>query len=205
MATNTPKLNLVKPDMADFADIRVLNQNMDILDREVGGLDYVKNVVKSDSGLTFTKKDDTEIQVPLNYVPVTGGNFTGDITVQNNDIDYIIEHKQQGRSYYNKYKSGKLVQVIYKDRTTAEVTGITADTLTFLTPFIDETYLAWISYEINVQTRYGWQNSSLNPTVAGTGSNGTEEPRWGGRTTTNMTVVVDTSTDVYACLVGRWK
>lgn len=56
MATNTPKLNLVKPDMADFADIRVLNQNMDILDREVGGLDYVKNVVKSDSGLTFTKK-----------------------------------------------------------------------------------------------------------------------------------------------------
>lgn len=205
MATNTPKLNLVKPDMADFADIRVLNQNMDILDREVGGLDFVKDVTKSDSGLTFTKKDDTEIQVPLNYMPVTGGNFTGDITIKENDIDYIIEHKQQGRSYYNKYKSGKLVQVIYKDRTTVGVTGINVDTLTFLTPFIDETYLAWVSYEINVLTRYGWQNSALNPTVAGTGSNGTTEPRWGGRTTTNMAVTVDTSTDVYACLVGRWK
>lgn len=205
MATNTPKLNLVKPDMADFADIRVLNQNMDILDREVGGLDYVKNVVKSDSGLTFTKKDDTEIQVPLNYMPTTGGNFTGDITVQNNDIDYIIEHKQQGRSYYNKYKSGKLVQVIYKDRTTVGVTGVNVDTLTFLTPFIDETYLAWVSYEINVLTRYGWQNTALNPTVAGTGSNGTTEPRWGGRTTTSLAVTVDKSTDVYACLVGRWR
>lgn len=205
MATNTPKLNLVKPDMADYADIRVLNQNMDILDKEVGGLDYVKNVVKSDSGLTFTKKDDSEIQVPLNYMPTTGGNFTGDITVQNNDIDYIIEHKQKERSYYNKYKSGKLVQVIYKDRTNASAIGINVDKLTFLTPFIDETYLAWVSYEINVLTRYGWQNTSLNPTVAGTGSNGTKEPRWAGRTTTNMAVTVDTSTDVYACLVGRWK
>lgn len=205
MATNTPKLNLVKPDMADFADIRVLNQNMDILDREVGGLDYVKNVVKSDDGLTFTKKDDAEIQVPLNYLPITGGNLTGDITIQDNYIDYIIEHKQQGRSYYNKYKSGKLVQVIYKDRSNVGDVGITVDTLTFLAPFIDETYLAWVSYEINVPTRYGWQNSALNPTVAGSGSNGTDEPRWGGRTTTNMAVTVDTNTDVYACLVGRWK
>lgn len=205
MATNTPKLNLVKPDMADFADIRVLNQNMDILDREVGGLDYVKNVVKSDEGLTFTKKDDTEIQVPLNYLPITGGNLTGDITIKDNDIDYIIEQKQQGRSYYNKYKSGKLVQVIYKDRSTVGVTGVNVDTLTFLTPFIDETYLAWVSYEINVLTRCGWQNSALNPTVAGSGSNGTTDPRWGGRTTTNMAVTADTETDVYACLVGRWK
>lgn len=205
MATNTPKLNLVKPEMSDYADIRVLNGNMDILDKEVGGLDYVKNVVKSDSGLTFTKKDDTEIQVPLNYMPTTGGNFTGDITIKNNDVDYIIEHSTNGRSYYDKYASGKLVQVIYKDRTTVGVTGINVDTLTFLTPFIDETYLAWVSYEINVLTRYGWQNSALNPTVAGTGSNGTTEPRWGGRSTTSMAVTVDTSTDVYACIVGRWK
>lgn len=32
MATNTPNLNLVKPEMSDYADIRVLNNNMDILD-----------------------------------------------------------------------------------------------------------------------------------------------------------------------------
>lgn len=33
MATNTPNLNLVKPAMDDYADIRVLNGNMDILDK----------------------------------------------------------------------------------------------------------------------------------------------------------------------------
>jgi hypothetical protein len=32
MATNTPKLNLVKPDLTDNVDISVLNGNMDILD-----------------------------------------------------------------------------------------------------------------------------------------------------------------------------
>lgn len=186
MATNTPNLNLIKPDLTDFADIRVLNQNMDILDEKVQQ--------------ALDKEPDLSA-----YMPITGGNFTGDITIKDNDIDYIIEHVEDGRSYYDKYKSGKLVQVIYKDRTNSGVTGINSDTLTFLTPFIDEKYLAWVSYEINVLTRYGWQNSALNPTVAGSGSNGTTEARWGGRTTTNMTVTVDEETDVYACIIGRWK
>ena len=110
MATNTPKLNLVKPDMADFADIRVLNQNMDILDKEVGGLDYVKNVVKSDSGLTFTKKDDTEIQVPLNYMPTTGGNFTGNVTVQSSQVLFAKETiSDENGNYYIEYSDGSIV------------------------------------------------------------------------------------------------
>lgn len=204
MATNTPKLNLVKPDMADFADVRVLNQNMDILDREVGGLDYVKNVTKSDSGLTFTKKDDSQIQVPLNYMPTTGGNFTGDITIQDNAVDYIIEHMESGRSYYDKYKSGKLVQVIYKSRGTID-TGITSDVLTFLTPFKDTNYLAWVSHEINVTTRSGMGNQALSPTVAGAGANGTTIANWGGRSTTSLTVTADSKTDVYVKCVGSWK
>lgn len=204
MATNTPKLNLVKPDMADFADIRVLNQNMDILDREVGGLDYVKNVTKSDSGLTFTKKDDSQIQVPLNYMPLTGGNFTGDITIQDKAVDYIIEHMESGRSYYDKYKSGKLVQVIYKSRDMID-TGITSDILTFLTPFANTNYLAWVSYEINVTIRAGMANQCLNPTVAGAGANGTTIANWGGRSTTSLTVTTDSNTDVYVKCVGSWK
>lgn len=193
MATNTPNYNLVKPELNDFADIRVLNGNMDIIDAQL------KKASDIDLSNYATKPELN------NYLPLTGGNLSGDITIKNNDIDYIIEHVEQDRSYYDKYKSGKLVQVIYKDRTTVGVTGINVDTLTFLTPFIDETYLAWVSYEINVLTRYGWQNSALNPTVAGTGSNGTTEPRWGGRSTTSMAVTVDTSTDVYAIIVGRWK
>lgn len=192
MATNTPNYNLVKPELNDFADIRVLNGNMDIIDAQL------KKAMDIDLSNYATKPELN------NYLPLTGGNLSGDITIKNNDIDYVIEHIEQGRSYYDKYKSGKLVQVIYKDRTTISG-GITVDTLTFLTPFIDEKYLAWVSYEINVLNRYGWQNSSLNPTVAGSGSNGTTEPRWGGRTTTSMAVTVDTLTDVYAVIIGRWK
>ncbi len=56
MATNTPNLNLVKPEMSDYADIRVLNTNMDILDNAIGGLGYVKDVIKSDEGLTLLKR-----------------------------------------------------------------------------------------------------------------------------------------------------
>lgn len=193
MATNTPNYNLVKPELNDFADIRVLNGNMDIIDAQL------KKAIDIDLSNYATKPELN------NYLPLTGGNLSGDITIKNNDIDYVIEHVEQDRSYYDKYKSGKLVQVIYKDRTDAGVTGISVDTLTFLTPFIDEKYLAWVSYEINVLNRYGWQNSALNPTVAGSGSNGTTEPRWGGRTTTSMAVTADTLTDVYAVIVGRWK
>lgn len=193
MATNTPNYNLVKPELNDFADIRVLNGNMDIIDTQL------KKASDIDLSNYATKPE------LKNYLPLTGGNLSGDITIKNNDIDYVIEHIESGRSYYDKYKSGKLVQVIYKDRTDSGLTGINVDTLTFLTPFIDENYLAWVSYEINVLTRYGWENSALNPTVAGSGSNGTTEPRWGGRTTTSMSVTVDTLTDVYAIIVGRWK
>ena len=193
MATKTPNYNLVKPELNDFADIRVLNGNMDIID---GQLKKASDIDLSN----YATKPELN-----NYLPLTGGNLSGDITIKSNDIDYVIEHVEDGRSYYDKYKSGKLVQVIYKDRTAIGVTGINVDTLTFLTPFIDEKYLAWVSYEINVLTRYGWQNSALNPTVAGSGSNGTTEPRWGGRTTTSMAVTVDTLTDVYAIIVGRWK
>lgn len=35
MATKTPNYNLAKPDLEDFADIRVLNANMDIIDAEL--------------------------------------------------------------------------------------------------------------------------------------------------------------------------
>lgn len=204
MATTTPKLGLVKPEMSDYADIRVLNGNMDILDKEVGGLNYVKDVTKSDEGLTFTKKDDTEISVPLDYMKISGGNFKGDISIKNNAVDYIIERVEQGRSFYEKYNSGKLVQVIYLSRPNI-LTGIDKDTINFLTPFIDMSYLVWVSYEINVTNRYGWQNSALNPTTAGEGSNGNTELRWGDRSTTALTVTADVQTDILVYCIGRWK
>lgn len=136
MATNTPKLGLVKPEMSDYADIRVLNKNMDILDKEVGGLNYVKDVTTSDDGLTFTKKDDTEISVPLDYMKITGGNFTGDITVQEKPVISIIETITSDNGYVIKYSNGYMEQH-YKIRpTTAQFY-----TLNFLAPFYDTNYI----------------------------------------------------------------
>lgn len=136
MATNTPKLNLVKPELNDFADIRVLNRNMDILDEAVGGLDYVKDVTKSNNGLTFTKKDNTQITVPLDYMKITGGNFTGDITVLTKPVVTIEETITSDNGYVIKYSNGYMEQH-YKIRpTTAQFY-----TLNFLAPFYDTSYV----------------------------------------------------------------
>lgn len=57
MATETTNLHLTKPDMTDWADIRVINNNWDILDRTFA--DTVGDVDKSNTGLVVTKKDET--------------------------------------------------------------------------------------------------------------------------------------------------
>lgn len=74
----TNNYNLYKPDYDDTIDVNFLNQNMDVLDATVAGLNYVKNVNTSDEGLTFIKRDGQQIAVPLNYLKLTGGKVTGD-------------------------------------------------------------------------------------------------------------------------------
>lgn len=190
MATNTPKLNLVKPDMADYADIRVLNQNMDILDREVGGLDYVKNVVKSDTGLTFTKKDDSEIEVPLNYMPITGGNFTGDITVRDNQIISVIETITQDEQSYIKYSDGTLITRINHNN----VVGASW-IVTFLVPFIDNSYSAVASaYGVGSSDYDNLEYCELNQKT-NTSIEVKTSTRAGGRVATTYNLLA----------VGRWK
>ena len=189
----TTKYKLSKPTYDDDVDIQVLNKNFDIIDSKLQSVSVSDNTLHVDDN-----------NYPLNFLPLTGGNLTGDLSIQNKPVDYVIERLEQGRSYYEKYNSGKLVQVIYLSRSTI-LTGINKDTLNFLTPFIDMSYLVWLSYEINVTNRYGWQNAALNPTSAGAGSNGTAESRWGDRSTTSVTVTTDTQTDVFAYCIGRWK
>lgn len=74
----TNNYNLYKPDYDDTIDVNFLNQNMDVLDATVAGLNHVKNVNTSDEGLTFIKRDGQQIAVPLNYLKLTGGNVKGD-------------------------------------------------------------------------------------------------------------------------------
>lgn len=141
MATNTPNLNLVKPEMSDYADIRVLNGNMDILDGAIP-LDYIKSIVKSDDGLVITKKDDSQITVPLNYLKLTGGTVTGDVNVNgellinNKPPLYIIDVQDTTadnglKTRSIKYSDGQLYQYIVTP------TGVESVTVTYPIPFKD--------------------------------------------------------------------
>lgn len=82
----TKNLKLSKPSYDDDVDIQIINKNMDILDDNISNLDYVKNVQTDNNGLTFTKKDNSTIKIPLDYWKLTGGSvkgnteFTGKLT-----------------------------------------------------------------------------------------------------------------------------
>ena len=159
MATNTPKLGLVKPEMSDYADIRVLNGNMDILDSAVGGLDYVKDVTKSDTGLTFTKKDDTEISVPLDYLPITGGNLTGDLTIQGKPLYRLVHEYSESTDNYTQvvrqYEDGTQTINIHSKVKTANLTM----SITYLQPFVDDTTTGTYALDTDVKAdliHYDW-------------------------------------------------
>lgn len=190
MATNTPNLNLVKPELNDFADIRVLNGNMDIIDRELGGLDYVKDVTKSDEGLTFTKKDDTQINVPLNYMPTTGGNFTGDITVQEKPVITIIETVTSDEQTSIKYSDGTLINRINHNN----VVG-TSWIVTFLIPFVDTNYSAVASaYGVGSSDYDNLEYCELNQKT-NTSIEVKTSTRAGGKVATTYNLIA----------IGRWK
>lgn len=95
----TKNLKLSKPSYDDDVDIKIINTNMDVLDDNISNLDYVKNVQTDNNGLTFTKKDNSQIQVPLNYLSLTGGavkgdtEFTGKLTNNSKDIGRLFCNK----------------------------------------------------------------------------------------------------------------
>lgn len=95
----TKNLRLSKPSYDDDVDIQIINTNMDILDDNISNLDYVKNVTTDNNGLTFTKKDNSQIKVPLNYLKLTGGNvkgdteFTGKLTNNSKDVGRLFSNK----------------------------------------------------------------------------------------------------------------
>lgn len=131
----TKNLRLSKPSYDDDVDIQIINTNMDILDDNISKLDYVKNVQTDSNGLTFTKKDNSTIKVPLNYLPITGGNLTGDITVKGAPLYYVIDELEDDTNeVYTlrsvKYSDGTLKNIMTFKKNSGVVT------VTFLTPFV---------------------------------------------------------------------
>nr|DAH51812.1 MAG TPA: hypothetical protein [Caudoviricetes sp.] len=118
----TKNLKLSKPSYDDDVDIQIINTNMDVLDDNISKLDYVKNVQTDNNGLTFTKKDNTQIAVPLDYLKLTGGTVTGDTEFTGKLTN---NSKDVGRLFCNKLPI--LTPLIDFDKM-AEVRGVTTKT-----------------------------------------------------------------------------
>ena len=58
MATKTTNYNLIKPELTDDADIRVINGNMDVLDNQLKSISDKVSTATDDSYTTITVSDD---------------------------------------------------------------------------------------------------------------------------------------------------
>lgn len=88
MATKTTNYNLTKPDMTDYADIRVLNANMDIIDST---MKTISNLAQSGSGgggdTPSIDLSDYALKSQLNsYLPLTGGDLSGMLTINGKEV-----------------------------------------------------------------------------------------------------------------------
>lgn len=146
----TKNLKLSKPSYDDDVDIKIINTNMDMLDDNISNLDYVKNVQTDNNGLTFTKKDDTQINVPLNYLPLTGGTVTGDTEVTGKLTN---NGKDIGRLFCN--KSPILTPLIDFDKM-AETRGTEKTTVKTIRNGVstDVTYYDWCLFSTPMSTVY---------------------------------------------------
>lgn len=88
MATKTTNYNLTKPDMTDYADIRVLNANMDIIDST---MKTISNLAQSGTGgggdAPSIDLSDYALKSQLNsYLPLTGGDLSGMLTINGKEV-----------------------------------------------------------------------------------------------------------------------
>lgn len=130
----TTNYNLYKPDYDDTIDVDFLNKNMDVLDNQINELDYVQNVNTSDKGLTFIKRNGDTIHVSLDYLPITGGDLKGDLTVKGDPLYFVIEDNIDDTNADYKLRSVKYSDGTLKNIITLK-NNISTKTITFLTPF----------------------------------------------------------------------
>ena len=86
MATKTTNYNLTKPDMTDYADIRVINANMDIID---SAMKTISDLAGSGGGGDTPSIDLSNYALKSqlnNYLPLTGGDLSGMITINGKEV-----------------------------------------------------------------------------------------------------------------------
>lgn len=197
MATNTPNYNLVKPELNDFADIRVINGNMDVIDAQL----------KKASDIDLSNYA-TKLELK-NYLPLTGGNVTGQLTIQDKSIVTIIDswYSEDGLQHWIKYSNGELVQRLYYDNySEGTISGWKYHIWNLLTPFVDTKYTVTLHIEVeNTRTTAG-NYSALTNTIIGEHNTLTNQGAdFVVKQNNKFTAMIDTFTTMYATCLGRWK
>lgn len=178
MATNTPNYNLVKPELNDFADIRVLNGNMDIIDTQL------KKASDIDLSNYATKPELN------NYLPLTGGNLSGDITILEKPVLTIIEQVTNDEQVCTKYGDGTLMTRINHNNVVGQ-----SWIVNFLVPFVDTNYVATASaYGVGTTDYDNLEYCELNQKTS-TSIEVKTSTRAGGRVATDYSLIC----------IGRWK
>lgn len=133
MSTYTNNLNLIKPGYDDDIDVAQLNNNSDVIDTQITNIINVNdaqntNISKLDGRVT-TLENKT-----YPYLPLTGGNLTGDLTVNNIEVPFTRTKTEftRGIIIADKYVNGKLVITIID----LIKSGVTLTGVTFPIPFV---------------------------------------------------------------------
>nr|DAU44026.1 MAG TPA: hypothetical protein [Caudoviricetes sp.] len=91
MATKTTNYNLTKPDLNDWADIRVINNNMDIID---DAIKTISDLAGSGGGADIDLSAYALKSQLDGYLPLTGGNVTGKLTYNGVEVATVNTTKQ---------------------------------------------------------------------------------------------------------------
>lgn len=145
----TKNLKLSKPSYDDDVDIQIINTNMDMLDDNISNLDYVKNVTTDNNGLTFTKKDNSQIKVPLNYLKLTGGNVKG-------DTEFTGKLTNNGKNVGQLFNGSAEIKSILDWDKMKDVYGSTMESITTIVKGKSQTvtYPNWCIYNANLGLIY---------------------------------------------------
>lgn len=93
MATKTQNYKLTKPDLNDWADIRTINANMDIIDSAMKSISDLAGRGTGNTNNIDLSSYALKSQLD-GYLPTTGGNVTGKLTYNGVEVATVKNIKQ---------------------------------------------------------------------------------------------------------------
>lgn len=95
MSTKTTNYNLTKPDMNDYADIRVINTNMDIIDSAMKSISDLAGRGSGGGNEPSVDLSGYALKSNLNnYLPLSGGDLSGMITINGREVALKTTNKE---------------------------------------------------------------------------------------------------------------